>query len=208
MGSFLTGCPHFSEMGLVQLAEGTGLTPGYVTVSEGGDKVITISGVNLAKDGATFTTDDPSIATVTGQDAVESTVKYSETSVSYSTLAGSNTSWTKTKYFYKAGSNYYPVYAYREYSYGYYCVYGYSITDDSDNVQRIGYGYGTYTVNLYKKSGTEAIPASTTITFHGVKAGAKTYANIGGVRYEITVTEKAIVSGNTIIPPLQTTSCP
>lgn len=198
-GKYTFQVPHFSEMGLVQLAEGAGLTPGYVTVSEGGDKVITISGVNLAKDGTPFTTEDSSIATVTGQDAVESSVVYNQTSVSYSTLAGNNTRWTKTEYFYQVGNNYYPVYA--RYYNDYY--YGYSTTDESSNVKRIGWSWwGSDTVTLYKQSGTEAVPASTTITFHGVKAGAKTYANIGSVRYEITVTERAIVSGNTIELPV------
>lgn len=200
-GKYTFQVPHFSEMGLVQLAKGAGLTPGYVTVSEGGNKVITISGVNLAKDGTPFTTEDSSIATVTvtGQD--ESTEPdYTKETVSYSALAGYNNSWTKTEYFYKVGSNYYPVYAYREYYYGYY-YYGYSTTDESSNVQQIGEGRNT-TVDLYKETGTKTIPASTTITFHGVKAGAKTYANIGRVRYEITVTEKAIVSGNTIELPV------
>lgn len=209
-GKYTFQVPHFSEMGLVQLAEGAGLTPGYVTVSEGGDKVIKISGVNLAKDGATFTTDDPSVATVTvtGQDAVESTVDYKETSVSYSALAGSNTSWTKTGYFHQVGNNYYPVYAYYYYysygsSYYPYYYYGYSTTDESSNVQPLGGSWsGNDTVTLYEKTGTDAVPASTTITFRGVKAGAKTYANIGSVRYEITVTEKAIVSGNTIELPV------
>lgn len=200
-GKYTFQVPHFSEMGLVQLAKGAGLTPGYVTVSEGGNKVITISGVNLAKDGTPFTTEDSSIATVTvtGQD--ESTEPdYTKETVSYSALAGYNNSWTKTEYFYKVGSNYYPVYAYREYYYGYY-YYGYSTTDESSNVQQIGEGRNT-TVDLYKETGTKTIPASTTITFHGVKAGAKTYANIGSVRYEITVTERAIVSGNTIELPV------
>lgn len=201
-GKYTFQVPHFSEMGLVQLAKGAGLTPGYVTVSEGGNKVITISGVNLAKDGTPFTTEDSSIATVTvtGQD--ESTEPdYTKETVSYSALAGYNNSWTKTEYFYKVGSNYYPVYAYREYYYGYYYYYGYSTTDESSNVQQIGEGRNT-TVDLYKETGTKTIPASTTITFHGVKAGAKTYANIDRVRYEITVTEKAIVSGNTIELPV------
>lgn len=204
-GKYTFQVPHFSEMGLVQLAEGAGLTPGYVTVSEGGDKVITISGVNLTKDGTPFTTEDSSIATVTvtGQDAVESTVVYNQTSVSYSTLAGSNTSLTKTEYFYKVGSNYYPVYAYREYYYDYGFYYYCGYFDDSGNVQQIGGSWsGSGTVTLYEKTGTDAVPASTTITFHGVKAGAKTYANIGSVRYEITVTERAIVSGNTIELPV------
>lgn len=193
-GKYTFQVPHFSEMGLVQLAKGAGLTPGYVTVSEGGNKVITISGVNLAKDGTPFTTEDSSIATVTvtGQDAVESTVVYNQTSVSYSTLAGSNTSWTKTKYFYEVDGNYYPVYAYRTYydRYDAYCYYyGYSTTDKSSNVKLLG-GNWSGTVALYEKTGTDAVPASTTITFHGVKAGAKTYANIGSVRYEITVVKK------------------
>lgn len=204
-GKYTFQVPHFSEMGLVQLAEGAGLTPGYVTVSEDGDKVITISGVNLTKDGTPFTTEDSSIATVTvtGQDAVESTVVYNQTSVSYSTLAGSNTSLTKTEYFYKVGSNYYPVYAYREYYYDYGFYYYCGYFDDSGNVQQIGGSWsGSGTVTLYEKTGTDAVPASTTITFHGVKAGAKTYANIGSVRYEITVTERAIVSGNTIELPV------
>lgn len=209
-GKYTFQVPHFSEMGLVQLAKGAGLTPGYVTVSEGGDKVITISGVNLAKDGATFTTDDPSIATVTvtGQDETPSTVKHDPISKNYSELAGNNTEWTKTQYFYKVDGNYYPVYAYREYynyyyAYYYYYYCGYSTTDDSNKVQQIGGSWsGSDTVTLYEKTGTDAVPASTTITFHGVKAGAKTYANIGSVRYEITVTEKAIVSGNTIELPV------
>lgn len=196
-GKYTFQVPHFSEMGLVQLAKGAGLTPGYVTVSEGGDKVITISGVNLAKDGATFTTDDPSIATVTvtGQDAVESSVKYNKTSVSYSALAGNNTKWTKTDYFYQVGNNHYPVYAYKKtetvlfwqtttYYVGYFEDGGATITPvvngETDNKS----------ITVYIKSSTDAVPASSTITFHGVKAGAKTYANIGGVRYEITVVEK------------------
>ncbi len=207
-GNYTFQVPHFSEMGLVQLAEGAGLTPGYVTVSEGGDKVITISGVNLAKAGTPFTTEDSSIATVTvtGQDETPSTVKYDPIRVSYSALAGNNTSWAKTKYFYEVDGNYYPVYAYRAYYYAYdayydYYHYGYSTTDESSNVERLGGGLSG-TADLYKKTGTDAVPASTTITFHGVKAGAKTYANIGDVRYEITVTERAIVSGNTIELPV------
>lgn len=202
-GKYTFQVPHFSEMGLVQLAKGAGLTPGYVTVSEGGDKVITISGVNLAKDGATFTTDDPSIATVTvtGQDETPSTVKHDPISKNYSELAGNNTEWTKTQYFYKVDGNYYPVYAYA-YAYYYYRYYvGYSKDGGATITAVVEFGRDS-TITVYTKSGTDAVPASTTITFHGVKAGAKTYANIGGVRYEITVTEKTIVSGNTIELPV------
>lgn len=208
-GKYTFQVPHFSEMGLVQLAKGAGLTPGYVTVSEGGDKVITISGVNLAKDGTPFTTEDPSIATVTvtGQDETPSTVTYDPVRVSYSTLAGSNTSWTKTQYFYKVDGNYYPVYAYCNvnwFIFGYYYYYyvGYSKDGGATKITVVDGERSDGTITVYKQSGTDAVPASTTITFHGVKAGAKTYANIGGVRYEITVTEKTIVSGNTIELPV------
>lgn len=207
-GKYTFQVPHFSEMGLVQLAKGAGLTPGYVTVSEGGDKVITISGVNLAKDGTPFTTEDPSIATVTvtGQDETPSTVTYDPVRVSYSTLAGSNTSWTKTQYFYKVDGNYYPVYAYCNVNwsiFGYYNYYvGYSKDGGATKITVVDGERSDDTITVYKQSGTDAVPASTTITFHGVKAGAKTYANIGGVRYEITVTEKTIVSGNTIELPV------
>ena len=196
-GKYTFQVPHFSEMGLVQLAKGAGLTPGYVTVSEGGDKVITISGVNLAKDGATFTTDDPSIATVTvtGQDAVESSVKYNKTSVSYSALAGSNTSWTKTDYFYQVGNNHYPVYAYKKTETVFFWrtttyYVGYSEDGGATITPVVNGETDNKSITVYIKSSTDAVPASSTITFHGVKAGAKTYANIGSVRYEITVVKK------------------
>ena len=196
-GKYTFQVPHFSEMGLVQLAKGAGLTPGYVTVSEGGDKVITISGVNLAKDGATFTTDDPSIATVTvtGQDAVESSVKYNKTSVSYSALAGSNTSWTKTDYFYQVGNNHYPVYAYKKTETVFFrrtttYYVGYSEDGGATITPVVNGETDNKSITVYIKSSTDAVPASSTITFHGVKAGAKTYANIGSVRYEITVVKK------------------
>ena len=196
-GKYTFQVPHFSEMGLVQLAKGAGLTPGYVTVSEGGDKVITISGVNLAKDGATFTTDDPSIATVTvtGQDAVESSVKYNKTSVSYSALAGSNTSWTKTDYFYQVGNNHYPVYAYKKTETVFFWrtttyYVGYSEDGGATITPVVNGETDNKSITVYIKSSTDAVPASSTITSHGVKAGAKTYANIGSVRYEITVVKK------------------
>lgn len=196
-GKYTFQVPHFSEMGLVQLAKGAGLTPGYVTVSEGGDKVITISGVNLAKDGATFTTDDPSIATVTvtGQDAVESSVKYNKTSVSYSALAGSNTSWTKTDYFYQVGNNHYPVYAYKKTETVFFWrtttyYVGYSEDGGATITPVVNGETDNKSITVYIKSSTDAVPAPSTITFHGVKAGAKTYANIGSVRYEITVVKK------------------
>lgn len=185
-GSFTFTAPHFSVMGIYQLSADA---PTDINVAVGGTATVTVKDVNLAKNGATFTTDDPSIATVTvtGQDETPSTVTYDPVRVSYSTLAGYNTRWTKTQYFYKV-DDYYPVYA--RYYNGYY-YYGYSTTDESGNVERIGRSrWGDTTVTLYVRSDTEAVPASSTTTFTGKSAG-DTSVTIGGVKYNIHVTEKA-----------------
>ena len=187
-GSFTFTAPHFSVMGIYQLSADAPTKTKDINVAVGGTATVTVKDVNLAKNGATFTTDDPSIATVTvtGQDETPSTVTYDPVRVSYSTLAGYNTRWTKTQYFYKV-DDYYPVYA--RYYNGYY-YYGYSTTDESGNVERIGRSrWGDTTVTLYVRSDTEAVPASSTITFTG-KSG-DTSVTIGGVKYNIHVTEKA-----------------
>lgn len=190
-GSFTFTAPHFSVMGIYQLSADAPTETKDINVAVGGTATVTVKDVNLAKNGATFTTDDPSIATVTvtGQDETPSTVKYDPTRVSYRELAGSNTEWTKTEYFYEVDGNYYPVYAYREYYYAYYYYYGYSTTDESSNVISLGRGWSG-TADLYKKTGTDAVPASSTITFTGKSAG-DTSVTIGGVKYNIHVTEKA-----------------
>ena len=189
-GSFTFTAPHFSVMGIYQLSADAPTETKDINVAVGGTATVTVKDVNLAKNGATFTTDDPSIATVTvtGQDETPSTVKYDPTRVSYRELAGSNTEWTKTEYFYEVDGNYYPVYAYREYYYAYY-YYGYSTTDESSNVISLGRGRSG-TADLYKKTGTDAVPASSTITFTGGSVG-DTFVTIGGVKYNIHVTEKA-----------------
>lgn len=187
-GSFTFTAPHFSVMGIYQLSADAPTKTKDINVAVGGTATVTVKDVNLAKNGATFTTDDPSIATVTvtGQDETPSTVTYDPVRVSYSTLAGYNTRWTKTQYFYKV-DDYYPVYA--RYYNGYY--YGYSTTDESGNVERIGRSrWGDTTVTLYVRSDTEAVPASSTITFTGKSVG-DTFVVIGDVKYNIHVTEKA-----------------
>lgn len=113
--------------------------------------------------------------------------------MSYSELAGNNTEWTKTEYFYEVDGNYYPVYAYYSSSYGFYrYYYGYSTTDSNNNVKQVGSSWNGYTsvTGNYEQTGTEAIPASSTITFTG-KAAGDTSVVIGGVKYNIHVTEKA-----------------
>lgn len=169
-----------------------------VTVAVGKTHTETVDGTNLT---GNYTTEDESIATVTvtGQDGTPETTKdtYTAAKVSYGTLAGSHTSWTKTDYFYKVGDNYYPVYAKRESAYYgyYYYYYGYSVSGSATDVNVINsaWGYnGTDTVTVYTKGTTSVpgTPASTTIVFNGVAVGT-TSVKIGDVTYRIKVTDEA-----------------
>lgn len=190
-GSFTFTAPHFSVMGIYQLSADAPTETKDINVAVGGTATVTVKDVNLAKNGATFTTDDPSIATVTvtGQDETPSTVTYDPVRVYYSTLAGNNTSWTKTGYFYEVDGEHYPVYAYA-YAYYYYRYYvGYSKDGGATITTVVEYKRDS-TITVYKRSGTDAVPASSTITFTGRSAG-DTSVTIGGVKYNIHVTEKA-----------------
>lgn len=182
-GSFTFTAPHFSVMGIYQLSADA---PTDINVAVGGTATVTVKGVNLA---GTYHTADESIATVTVTGQNETTKPhYTEATVSYSKLAGSNTKWTKTDYFYEVDGNYHPVYAY----YSNYCYYGYSTTNSNNNVTQVGYswyGYASVT-GIYEQTGAETVPASSTITFTGKSAG-DTSVTIGGVKYNIHVTEKA-----------------
>ena len=127
---------------------------------------------------------------VTGQDGTPATVSYQAKSVYYSTLAGSNTSWAKTDYFYQVDGNYYPVYAY----YSNYIIItryyvGYSV-DGGATVTPVINGESNNSITVYTKSGTEAVPASTTITFKGLTVG-ETSIKVGNVTYLIEVVDKA-----------------
>ena len=134
---------------------------------------------------------DIATVVVTGTDAVAGNVSYNSSRYYYSQITGENSSPTKTIYYYKVGDNYYPVYAYYRTSsyYGYRTNYyiGYSTTDSADNVEFVVNGE-TYNrrIELYTKSGTDPVPASTTITITGVAVGT-TYITVGGVRYTINV---------------------
>ena len=176
-----------------------------VSVTVGGTTTVTIDDKNLSADGQTYATENSGIATVTvsGQDAQPGNVTYPEMSVSYSELAGRNTSWTRTEYYYKVGENYYPVYAYRS-SYRYY--YGYSTTDNTSDVVQLGRSwFGDDSVTVYKKSVQETIPASTTLTFKGVAVGT-TYVTIDNVKYTIQVTQENL-EGKTLPMQLWFTNC-
>ena len=183
-GSFTFTAPHFSVMGIYQLSADA---PTDINVAVGGTATVTVKGVNLS---GIYHTENESIATVTVTGQNETTKPhYTEATVSYRELAGSNTSWTKTQYFYKVDGNYHPVYAYYS-NYRYY--YGYSTTDSNNNVTQVGYSWYGYTsvTGIYEQTGTETVPASSTITFTGKSAG-DTSVTIGGVKYNIHVTEKA-----------------
>ena len=184
-GSFTFTAPHFSVMGIYQLSADA---PTDINVAVGGTVTVTVKDVNLS---GIYHTENESIATVTvtGQDETTKP-HYTEATVSYSKLAGSNTKWTKTDYFYEVDGNYHPVYAYYS-NYRYY-YYGYSTTGSNNNVTQVGYswyGYASVT-GIYEQTGTETVPASSTITFTGRSAG-DTSVTIGGVKYNIHVTEKA-----------------
>lgn len=187
-GSFTFTAPHFSVMGIYQLSADA---PTDINVAVGGTATVTVKDVNLS---GIYHTENESIATVTVTGQNETTKpKYIEATVSYSELAGNNTEWTKTEYFYEVDGNYYPVYAYYSSGYGFYrYYYGYSTTDSNNNVKQVGYSWNGYTsvTGIYEQTGTEAIPASSTITFTG-KAAGDTSVVIDGVKYNIHVTEKA-----------------
>lgn len=182
---------HFSKMGLYELAANAVTETRTINLTVGSTKTDTIDGANYEND---HTDPDTAIATVTveGQDEVPSTVKYDPKRVGYKTLAGSNSDWTKTIYFYKVDDNYYPVYAYQSY-WTYYYI-GYSVTDDSNNIEPIVNGtYYNNNLDVYTKSGTEGTPASTTVSFKGVAVGT-TYVIVGNVKYVITVTDEDLDS--------------
>lgn len=190
-GKFTFTVPHFSVLGIYELAANAATVKKEINLTVGGTATDTIDGANYEND---HTDPDTAIATVTvkGQDEVSSTVKYNRQDISYKTLAGNNSSWTKVKdYYYLVNGNYYPVYAYRYSGYmsTYYFI-GYSVTDDSNDIETIvDWAYNS-TLTVYMKSGTEGTPASTTVSFKGVAVGT-TYVTVGNVKYTINVVDKA-----------------
>ena len=168
-----------------------------ITVSVGGTVTDTITGGEYAADKTEL---DESIATVsvTTTPAQEASVKYTQVSVTCNDLISSNGTQVATGYYHKVGENYYPVYASREryssmsnrYNYTWY----YS-TDDGNSFVEIGEQTyvrtsATPNITVYSASGTEAVEASTTVTFKGVTEGT-TYVQVGGVHYTINVVDQA-----------------
>lgn len=196
-GKYTFTVQHFSEMGLLLQADSSVEVTNNetITVTVGQTATDTISGANYA---GTYTTEDPSIATVevTGKDATEATTTYTQASVTCDTLISSNSNnWTAASgYYYKADDgNYYPVYAKRRSNIltnNY--TWGYSTTGSADNVTQLNtqnraWASDTPNITVYTQSGTDGTPASTTVTFTGVSVGT-TYVTVGNTRYTINVT--------------------
>lgn len=199
-GVYTYQAPHFSVGGIYDVAptEVEVTENKTITVTVGHTATATISGANYA---GTYTTEDPSIATVevTGTDATEATTTYTEASVTCNTLISwDKSNWTAVSgYYYKTDDgNYYPVYAKRSWSLSwsgisYTYTWGYSTTSSTSNVTRIGTQSTTNTsttpnITVYTKSDTAGTPASTTVTFTGVAVGT-TYVTVGNTRYTINV---------------------
>lgn len=185
-GSFTFTAPHFSVMGIYQLSADAPTETKDINVAVGGTVTVTVKGVNLS---GIYHTENESIATVTvtGQDETTKP-HYTEATVSYSKLAGSNTKWTKTDYFYEVDGEHYPVYAYA-YAYYYRYYVGYSKDGGATITTVVEYKRDS-TITVYKRSGTDTVPASSTITFTGRSVG-DTSVTIGGVKYVIHVQDKA-----------------
>ena len=195
-GSFTFTAPHFSVMGIYQLSADAPTKTKDINVAVGGTATVTVEGVNLS---GIYHTENESIATVTvtGQNETPSTVKYIQASVTYSDLLNENSnSWKDTNYYYQIDNHYYHLYAKRTsrgyFTYTYTYTFGYG--ESASSAEQIGdpasTSYPSYygpNFDVYTKSGTETVPASSTITFTGKSAG-DTSVTIDGVKYNIHVT--------------------
>lgn len=201
-GKFTFTVPHFSKMGIYELAANAADKTENITVMVGKENTITVDGRN---DAGTYTTEDPSIATVkvTGTNAVAESVNYpqADSITTYDQLISSNsTEWKETGYYYKAADgNYYPLLAKRSSSWSwswfqYTYTYTWGYRDNSGNIQSAG-SYQTtnpedsLSFNVYNKATVPASPAKTTIVFKGLKAGT-TKVTIGDTQYIIKVTDE------------------
>lgn len=201
-GKFTFTVPHFSQMGIYELAANAADKTENITVVVGKENTITVDGRN---DAGTYTTEDPSIATVkvTGTNAVAESVNYlvADSITTYDQLISSDsTAWNETGYYYKAADgNYYPLLAKRSSSRSwswsgltYIYTYTWGYRDNSGNIQSAD-SYQTknpgdsLSFKVYNKATVPASPAKTTIVFKGLKAGT-TKVTIGDTQYIIKVT--------------------
>lgn len=210
-GWFSFEVSHFSVYGLAQVNY-TGTT--YVSVSVGGTKTVPIPGKNLS---GTYTTDDPSVATVKAEytEATEATTKTEYTVDSSVTcnklISGNENSWTIVDgYYYEYNGTYYQLYAMRSSEWNrrnQYYVYTYTwgyfspsrkttIKIGEQTVIESNLTTATPDPIVYKAKTvtTPATPAGTTLTFTGHKVGT-TSVIIDNVLYYIEVND-----GNIYLP--------
>lgn len=192
-GSFTFTAPHFSVMGIYQLSADASTGTKNINVAVGGTVTVPVEGVNLS---GTYPTENESIATVTVTGQNETTKpKYIEASVTYSDLLNENSnSWKDTKHYCQVDNDYYHLYAKRTSRGSYYYTYTFGYGESASSAEQIGDPVNTYypsryspNFTVYKQSGTETVPASSTITFNG-KAVGDTSVTIDGVKYNIHVT--------------------
>lgn len=190
-GSFTFTAPHFSVMGIYQLSADAPTETKDINVAVGGTATVTVKDVNLS---GIYHTENESIATVTvtGQDETTKP-NYIRASVTYRDLLNENSnSWKDTNYYCQVDNHYYHLYAKRTYYYAYTYTFGYG--ESASSAEQIGDPVSTYNprysspnFDVYEPSGTETVPASSTITFTGRFVG-DTSVTIGGVKYNIHVT--------------------
>ena len=202
-GMYTYTCPHFSVTGIYEIAP-TAEEPEQSEVTE--EKTISLGVGTTATDtitGGEYAADktdlDESIATVsvTTTPAQEATVKYTAVNgLTCSDLISSNATNRATNYYCLVNGSYYPVYASRSGSTygGYTYTWRYSADNGATYTQlgntQSGSRYSDPSLNFtpYTKSGTEAVEASTTVTFRGIAKGT-TYVTVGNVRYTIEVND-------------------
>lgn len=193
-GKFTFTVPHFSVLGIYELAANAVTETKDITVAVGKEKTVTVEGRNDAGD---YTTGDPSIATVSVTGADEVKTSYTGSTVYFYDLVDTwSTDWTVTSYYYKDGDNYYPIYAkykrssyqYTTYYYGYSADGGKTISNETSSSNQWD------RINVYKQDNTVTpSPATTTITFNGVKEGT-TSVIIGNTQYNIKVVSAALAN--------------
>lgn len=197
-GSFTFTAPHFSVMGIYQLSADAPTETKDINVAVGGTATVTVKDVNLS---GIYHTENESIATVTvtGQNETAKP-NYIRASVTYSDLLNENSnSWKDTNYYYQVDNHHYHLYAKRTSRGSFYYTYTYTFGygESASSAEQIGDPASTFdpsyygpNFDVYEPSGTETVPASSTITFTGRSVG-DTSVTIGGVKYNIHVTEKA-----------------
>lgn len=155
---------------------------------------------------------------VIGDNGQAGTVDYQPANLTCDQLLNSNTTnWKAASQpvYYQVDNKYYPVYVKRSssnelFATSYTYTWGYSETDSANDVIEVntqnftiswwsGQEYPVPNLSFYTKSGTEAVPASTTITFTGIAEG-KTFVVIGNTKYNITVKKAPEILDTTTTP--------